>query len=100
MKNIALKPTILLVDDSKENRKQIEDSLCNDYNIMEACSGEEAISILNRNITKIDMVLLKLYDTKINGLEVLAIMNQHLWLDFMPVIVICKNSDEANIIQA
>ena len=34
MKNIALKPTILLVDDSKENRKQIEDSLCNDYNIM------------------------------------------------------------------
>ena len=31
MKNIALKPTILLVDDSKENRKQIEDSLCKYY---------------------------------------------------------------------
>lgn len=100
MENVALKPTILLVDDSAENRKQIEDSLCNAYNIIEACSGEEAISILNRNITKIEMVLLKLYDTKINGLEVLAIMNQHLWLDFIPVIVICRNSDEENIVQA
>ncbi|MDY6323703.1 MAG: hypothetical protein SPL99_01350, partial [Catonella sp.] len=38
----------------------------------------------------------KLDDTQINGLEVLAIMNQHLWLDFIPVIVICRNSDEEN----
>ena len=40
MKNIALKPTILLVDDSKENRKQIEDSLCNDYNIPSLTVGK------------------------------------------------------------
>lgn len=94
------KSVILIIDDLKENVDLLKESFGNDYDFLTADSNDEAINVLNKNITRIELVLLRLCDAKINSLELLAIMNQHLWLDFIPVIVMCESTGEEEIEQA
>lgn len=49
---------ILIVDDSEMNRDMLSDMLSDDYDIVEAADGEEALSILKERVYDIDLVLL------------------------------------------
>lgn len=81
------KDTILVVDDSRFQHAVIRESFKDEFNFVEASSGEECMDIINKNI-HIDLVLLDLVMTGIDGFEVLRRrQNMQSFLD-IPVIVL------------
>lgn len=86
---------ILIVDDSEMNREILTDMLGEEYEILEACNGKEAIAVLNKMSTEISLVLLDMVMPEMNGIEVLDIMRKNSWLTDTPVIMIsAENNDE------
>ena len=86
---------ILIVDDSEMNREILTEMLEDEYVILEAGDGKEAISMLNKCNTEISLVLLDMVMPVMNGIEVLDVMRKNGWLDDIPVIMIsAEDSDE------
>ena len=86
---------ILIVDDSEMNREILTDMLGNEYEILEAGNGRDAISILNGNLTNVSLVLLDMVMPEMNGIEVLDVMKKNGWLTDLPVIMIsAEDSDD------
>lgn len=79
---------ILIVDDSEMNRSILADMLGDEYEIIEAVDGEEAVARLNMNSTDISLMLLDVVMPNMDGFEVLAIMNKRNWIKDIPVIMI------------
>ena len=63
---------ILVVDDSALNREMLNDMLSDDYDIIEAANGEEALNILKEHVYDIDLVLLDIIMPVVDGFGVLA----------------------------
>ena len=55
---MMLKQKILIVDDAEMNREILSEMLKDEYEIMEARNGQEAIDILNNFHSDIQLVLL------------------------------------------
>ena len=89
-----LKQKILIVDDAEMNREILSEMLKDEYEIMEARNGQEAIDILNNFHSDIQLVLLDMNMPVMNGESVLHIMKDHLWLERIPVICISSDSTE------
>lgn len=79
---------ILLVDDSEINRSLLSDMLSNEYDILEASNGLEAISCINRYHAELSLILLDIVMPKMDGFEVLAAMHRQGWIETIPVIII------------
>ena len=79
---------ILIVDDSEMNRSILVDILGEEYDIIEAVDGTEAVALLQKLDTGIDLVLLDIVMPNMDGFEVLAMMNKYHWIDDIPVIMI------------
>lgn len=79
---------ILIVDDAELNRSLLTDILSEEYDILEAENGLQAIAQIERNKHKISVVLLDIMMPEVDGFEVLAIMNKNRWLEQIPVIII------------
>lgn len=67
--------TILIVDDVEINRDILSNIFKDDYNIIEACDGVQAIETINGN-SDISAVLLDLLMPEMDGLGVLEDMNR------------------------
>ena len=80
--------TILIVDDSEMNRCILSEKLGEDYDILEATNGEEAIRLLRQYETEISLVLLDLVMPVMDGFGVLSYMNERNWIEDIPVIMI------------
>lgn len=80
--------TILIVDDSEMNREMLSEILKDDYNILEAPDGAEAITVIKEHDHEIDLVLLDIVMPVMDGFEVLTLMNKYKWIDYIPVIMI------------
>ena len=80
--------TILIVDDAMMNRALLSDILCDDYDIIEAEDGEQAIAILQRRAADISLVVLDMVMPKVDGFGVLEAMNKNRWIQYIPVIAI------------
>ncbi|MCU6696942.1 diguanylate cyclase [Laedolimicola ammoniilytica] len=89
---------ILIVDDSEMNRAILAEILRKDYRILEAENGEECIRILEQYGTDISLVLLDLVMLKMDGFEVLSVMNRRQWIEDIPVIMI-SSEDSSQFIQ-
>ena len=86
---------ILIVDDSEMNREILTDMLGEEYEILEAANGRDAITIMNKQSTEISLVLLDMVMPEMNGIEVLDVMTKNAWLSDTPVIMIsAEDSDE------
>ncbi|WP_346907005.1 GGDEF/HDGYP domain-containing response regulator [Faecalicatena orotica] len=95
MKSTVQKKTILIVDDAELNRCLLSDILQDDYNIVEACNGKEAIEILKHNDASISLILLDLIMPEMTGFDVLALMQKNHWHETIPVVIISsENSAE------
>jgi len=79
--------TILIVDDVEINRTVLAEIFKDDYNILEADNGLQAIEMINGNFG-ISAVLLDLIMPGINGLEVLKEMNKNGQTESIPVFLI------------
>lgn len=88
MSNDEGKGKILIVDDSEINRAILAEMLMNRYEVLEAESGIQAIKLIHKYGTNIELVLLDVVMPEMDGFEVLALMNRYHWIEEIPVIMI------------
>ena len=67
--------TILIVDDIEINREMLASFFEEQYNILEAADGDEAISIINENKKDISLIFLDLIMPKKDGIDVLIYLH-------------------------
>lgn len=67
---------ILIVDDSEINRSILADMLGDEYEIIEAENGVQAVALLQKQGVEISLVLLDIVMPEMDGFGVLAMMNQ------------------------
>lgn len=79
--------TILIVDDVEINREILAEIFKDDYKIVHACNGAQAIEIISSN-PDISAVLLDLLMPGVNGLDVLQEMNRNGKINNIPVFLI------------
>ena len=94
------KQTILIADDIEINRALLADMLGGEFEILEAEDGAEAVAILKSRCTDIDLVLLDIVMPKMDGFEVLAVMNRNGWIKDIPVIMISSETSSSYIERA
>ncbi len=85
---------ILIVDDSEMNRAILYEMLCNDYDILEAESGEICIRMLEEYGRDISLLLLDIVMPGMNGFDVLEQMNRRKWIESIPVIMISSEHSD------
>lgn len=91
---------ILIVDDSEMNRAILADMLREKYEILEAEDGVKAIEMLHTYGTEISLMLLDIVMPKMDGFEVLAMMNRYHWIEEIPVIIISAENSHSVVERA
>ena len=81
------KQRILIADDSEMNRAILTEMLGEEYEILEAEDGQQAIEQMQQH-SNIDLLLLDIMMPVKDGFDVLAAMNKYHWIDELPVIMI------------
>ena len=94
------KPRILIADDSEMNRSILLDILGDEYEIVEAENGAEAVVMLRQYGSEISLVLLDIVMPELDGFEVLATMNKEHWIEDIPVIIISAESSSTYLERA
>ena len=94
------KQKILIVDDSEMNRAILSEMLNDEYDIIEAENGAEAVAVLQKAGNEISVVLLDIVMPVMDGYEVLEMMNNRRWIDDIPVIMISAESSSDSIDRA
>ena len=100
LESLKVKQQILIVDDSEMNREILTEMLQEDFRILEAENGEEALKMLKQYGTGISLMLLDIVMPVMNGFEVLAAMAREHWMDDIPVIMISSEGSEEYIRRA
>ncbi|MCM1284883.1 MAG: diguanylate cyclase [Acetobacter sp.] len=91
---------ILIVDDSVMNRTILADILEDNFEILEASDGIEAIQMIKKYNNKLSLILLDLVMPNMDGLEVLAVMNSGEWINNIPVIMISSENSPTYVERA
>ena len=94
------KQKVLIADDSEINRALLIEILENQYDIVEAENGVEAITLLSRYGTEFSLLLLDIMMPEMDGFEVLAYIKKRSWNASLAVIMISADNSPANIKQA
>ena len=96
----TIKPKILIVDGSDMNREILTEILKQDYELLEAENGEVALRMLEQYGTGIALVMLDLVMPKMDGFQVLMVMNERRLLEDIPVIMISSEDSGKYISEA
>ena len=91
--------TILIVDDVEINRIILAEGFKDNYNIIEAENGKQAIDVINSD-RNISAVFLDLIMPKINGLDVLREMNKSGKISYVPVFIVTAADTDSMLIDA
>lgn len=94
------KQTILIVDDSEMNRDLLADILEDQYDLIEAENGVNAIEILAEQREAISLVLLDIMMPEMDGFGVLSHIYQNHWNESFAVIMISADDSPVNIKRA
>lgn len=89
-----MRNTILIVDDEELNRELLKQMFEEDYDILTANDGKEAIRCLEKHKNEIAIILLDIVMPILNGFQVLQVINNKKLLDKIPVILITAQDDE------
>ncbi len=84
---------ILIVDDEAINRELLRQIFQNEYDIVMAEEGTEAIRLINKYQNELAVILLDLMMPKVNGYQVLQVLNSSNVIKIIPVILITANTD-------
>ena len=82
------KKKILIADDSELNREMLMAMLSEEYEIITACNGVEAVVAIQKYGVGIDLILLDIVMPKMDGFQVLEAMKENNWIEEIPVIMI------------
>lgn len=83
-----MKNEVLIVDDAELNREILTEILEDEYSILEAEGGKEAIEALEKNHERIAVVLLDLVMPEMDGFAVLEAMKERGYMEKIPVLII------------
>lgn len=97
---MKVRKNILIVDDSEINRAISSSALSNQYGIIEAKNGKEALEILEAREEEILLVFLDLMMPEMNGMELLQIMREEGWVRKIPVIIASAEENQEVFWQA
>ena len=92
--------TLLLVDDQQADRAVLRELFQEEYNLLEAENGDQALLLLEENHTRIAAVLLDLLMPAKDGFPVLAEMRAKRVLPETPVVVITAQDSAARAARA
>lgn len=93
-------PKILIVDDSEMNRLLLSDILKEDFEIIEACDGVEAVGYIRTYGIELSLVLLDIVMPRMDGFKVLDVMKSYKWIQDIPVIIISSDNSPSSIAHA
>lgn len=85
--------TVLIVEDEAVNREMLSLILQNDYNVLTACDGVEALEVLAAHPGQIAMILLDILMPRMSGSEFLRRRSGDEALSRIPVIVLTSDKD-------
>lgn len=94
-----MRNTILIVDDMEINRAILAEAFKDEYKIIEAENGVEAIDVLNNN-DDVAAVLLDLIMPEMDGMDVLREMNNSGVIFHVPVFIITAFDSEKTLVDA
>ncbi|MFR8851902.1 MAG: HD domain-containing phosphohydrolase [Blautia faecis] len=86
------KQKILIADDSEMNRELLAAILEEEYDIIQANDGVQAVDCLQRHAEEISLLLLDIVMPHMDGFEVLSYMNKEHWIDSIPVVIISSEN--------
>lgn len=90
------KPILLIVDDNSAIREVIKDIFKNNYQIIEASNGKEALKIAQKEIP--DCIISDVMMPEINGFELTKEIKRNELTSFIPVLLVtAKTSDEDHL---
>ena len=90
--DIGAKNKILVADDSEMNRELLTEMLEDEFEIIEAENGEQAVAYMQDHASEISLLLLDIVMPEMDGFEVLAYMNKYHWINQIPVIMISSET--------
>lgn len=90
---------ILIVDDEELNRELLKQMFEQDYDVIEASDGKDAIVLVGKYINEIAIILLDIMMPVLNGYQVLQVLNAKKIIDKIPVILITASEDEKTELQ-
>ena len=85
------KRLILVVDDEEVNQELLGFILQNDYEVLNAYNGTQALEIIRENEDRLSLILLDLLMPEMSGMELLAILKDDEQLKNIPVIVMTSD---------
>ena len=83
---------VLIVDDMELNREMLKVILEEEYSLLEADGGKNAIDVIQKHQEEIAVVLLDLVMPEMDGFAVLEEMKKRAWLKHIPVLVVSAES--------
>lgn len=98
-KRSSHKERVLVVDDSDINREILSGILKNEYDIIEAKNGKEALLQIEKHRDDLAVILLDLIMPVMSGFEVLEYMNERGYIANIPVITI-SGDDSGKTVRA
>ena len=94
------KKKILVVDDKGMNRYMLGGIFRDNYEIIEAGGGMEAIAIIDKEYDELAVILLDIIMPGIDGFCVLEHMKEQDYLNRVPVVIVTDDSSEATAVKA
>lgn len=83
-----MRDTILIVDDMEINREILVQILKDEYELLMAKNGKEALAAIEKYRGKLSAVLLDLLMPELDGFGVLKVMREKRWIEKIPVLII------------
>ena len=94
------KKKILVVDDKGMNRYMLGGIFRDNYEIIEAGGGMEAIAIIDKEYDELAVILLDIIMPGIDGFGVLEHKKEQDYLNRVPVVIVTDDSSEATAVKA
>lgn len=84
------RPTILLVEDNQDFIDFMEQSLVDDYNVLKASNGEQALEVLDSDT--VDIIISDVMMDRMDGLELCKAVKSDIRISHVPVILLTAKS--------
>lgn len=91
-----MEKAIIIADDDEMNRSILRELFKKDYDILEAADGQQVLTLLEKEKSRILIILLDIIMPRMTGIDVLKVMAEKKYLNSIPVILITGSTSKEN----
>ena len=92
--HMTRKHTILVADDARHNRTALREILNDNYIVLEAENGQNALAVLEEKYQAVTVIILDLIMPDMSGLELLEIFHKDVRYQNIPVIAMLRDIND------